>query len=200
MRRLVTAFLAMGVLTATAALTPVGAAVLDLAAPRPAPSSAQEVLGPVVLPAPPIPGEPLPPRVEIPAPSGPTLTDAQRSAAVETIASDPVVQRVLGGIDYSVRTAVPWVAPGSAVREVVGANVEIALASPLSGAVALPGIRFDSTNTTYERLVIRAIVDGTSRLSIHVDFREDGVVSISPADGAPMTELPGNKHFKPRGE
>lgn len=198
MRRLLTAVVAVAVVTGIVTLTPARGPFLDLVAPTPTPAQGDVVH--LELPEPPVPGQPLPPREPAPPPSGPKLSAEEAATAVEMIAADPAVARVLGGIGYSVQETVPWTTSGSAEPDIVGADVEIALSTPLSGPVAFPGVRFEPTNTTYQRLVNRAVVHGTSRLSVLVDFRVPGVVSIRPADDARLDELPGNKHFPPRGD
>jgi hypothetical protein len=201
MRRPVTALLALAILAATTvALKPVRAAVLDLVAPTPAPGSTPAAAAAIVLPEPPAPGQSVPARTPVRPTTGPKLTDAQVSAAVAAIAADAGVRNLLGGADYSVADAVPWVTPGSVTPSVVGADVEITLTKALNGPVALPGIRFDDANVGYSKLIKHGVVHDASRLSVLVDFRDNAVVSINPVGAARIDELPGNAHHPARGE
>jgi len=133
-----------------------------------------------------------------PSRSGPTLDQSQVDTATAIVNADPFLKGLTRGNRYTVTNAVPWTDPGT--DEVMGTELTLALAGPVTASTVLPGIRYDVQGSSYQRLQLHARVENATALTVLVDFRSNAVVSVAPDDAAVVTELPGNVHFPASGE
>lgn len=165
------------------------------AAPRSGPLAPDEGLP--VRP-PPVQGQPDPP--------DPGAADAARApgrqpaAAADVAASlalarnDVTLRKIIGSTPYTVTSSQPWTT-GDGSRQ-LGTQLEVKLDAPISGAMRLPGIRFNPDGSSYRPLALNAQVADASTLTLLVDLQSKRVVSVMPPDSA-LTELPGNEHSTP---
>jgi hypothetical protein len=145
---------------------------------------------------PPTPGKPDPPdpgaadaAAHANAPTGAAPADLARALGIAH--SDATLRKLLGPITWQLTDSRPWF--NSAGDQLIGAELDLRLNSPLSGDERLPGVRFNPDGS-YHGVTLNAHVAGATTLTLFVDFDSKSVMSAMPADST-MTELPGNRHF-----
>jgi hypothetical protein len=128
------------------------------------------------------------------APGRQPAAPADVAASLTLVRNDVVLRRILGSVQYQVVGSQPWL--NEAGDDVMGTELDLQLASPLSGPARLPGIRFNPDGKSYRQLMLNATISGATTLSVLVDLQSKRVVSVMPPDST-LSELPGNAHVTP---
>jgi hypothetical protein len=153
-------------LVAFALATPGGAAVLDILNPG-KPQVAQSLAGTIT-----------------------SLTDAQLRTANSIVSSDPLISRILSGVQPSSTRVDSWTHLKD--NGLIGAVVRISLPTPVSFDDVVPTISYDATEATlpyYHSDLLRWSVKNATQLVVSVDLARNQVVGIHFDPGADATAL-----------
>jgi hypothetical protein len=122
-------------------------------------------------------------------PPEPELSAAQQSRALELVAGDPALQRIVGNAPYDVTEIGPW--GGENGEPLTGAGLRLQLAKPTSVDMkSWPVVDFrPAEDPPYSIRSITMGATGLRELQILVDLRSDQVVSIDPLEVAKI--IPG---------
>ena len=145
------------------------------------------------------PPAPTPGPVDPPA-DVPVLTSEERERAVRIVAADARVQRVLGGLAYSVRQVGPWTTLTGGKK--LGAAITIAPTAPVSVPMTdWPVVSYDSSQPghAYRRASLPMAAAHVREFMLAVDLARGDVVAIQPGSGAVVTVGPGAKRVPVHG-
>jgi Concanavalin A-like lectin/glucanases superfamily len=110
----------------------------------------------------------------------PTLTEAQRTQALNIVTSDPRFSAVIGSTSYSVTSTSAWTKLSGGL---LGAEVDVDWATPQSINYAWPDIRYDDSEAStppYTELTDSETYSDVTGLRILVDLNRGVMVSMQP--------------------